>query len=189
MIVLIFGLILFFGIHVIPMTALKSRLQQRLGDNGYKGLFSIVALVGLVLIIWGFASTRGTPAQADMLYDPPAWARHVTMTLVLLAFIAFGIYLHKGRLKIWLRHPMSIAIGLWCIGHLISNGDVPGVLVFASFLTYAIVDIIVAEARGTRANFVPKPKHDIIAPLAGIVMYVAMLFLHPYVIGVPVLNM
>ncbi|MGF7161060.1 putative membrane protein [Rhodoligotrophos appendicifer] len=189
MTLLTIGLILFFGIHLVPLTPLKAPFQIKFGEGAYKGIFSIVSLIGLILIIWGFASTRGTPVAADTLYTPPAWGRHLNMTLMLVAFICFAIYLHKGRLKAWLRHPMSIAIALWSIGHLISNGDLPGFLVFGSFLIYALLDIVVETARGTRPRFVPKPKHDIIAPVAGVIMYVAMLFLHPYVIGVPVLSM
>ncbi|WP_137392448.1 NnrU family protein [Rhodoligotrophos defluvii] len=186
---LILGLVLFFGVHLVPFTPAKAALRARLGEGPYKGGFALIAAVGLILIIWGFASTRGTLDEADMLYYPPAWARHATMALVLLGFICLGIYLHKGRLRLWLRHPMALAIIFWSVGHLISNGDKPGVIVFGAFLVYALLDIAVETARGTRPDFVPKPRHDIIAPLAGIIMYAAMLFLHPYLFGVPVINM
>ncbi|WP_342641666.1 NnrU family protein [Rhodoligotrophos ferricapiens] len=186
---LIIGIILFFGVHLLALTPAKATLRNSMGEGPYKGLFAIIAVVGLILIIWGFGSARSTLDESDILYYPPGWARHATMLLVLLAFICLGIYLHKGRLKILLRHPMALAIIFWSIGHLISNGDRPSVIVFGAFLVYALLDIIVETARGTRPSFVPKPKHDIIAPVAGVIMYVAMLFLHPYVIGVPVINM
>lgn len=189
MTLLIVGLIIFFGIHVIPLTPLKASLKDSLGEQTYRGMFAAAATIGLGLIIWGFASTRGTLEEADMVYYPPAWGRHLTMPLVLLAFICLAIYLHKGRLRIWLRHPMALAIIFWSVGHLVSNGDLPGVILFSSFLVYGVVSIIVETARGTRPNFTPKPKHDIIAPLAGILMFVVMIFLHPYVIGVPVISM
>lgn len=187
MALIILGIILFFGSHLIPLTPAKASLRGKLGEQRYRGVFALVSAIGLILIIWGFASTRGTLEESDILYYPPAWARHATMTLVLLGFICLGIYLHKGRLKAWIRHPMSLAVIFWAVGHLLSNGDLPGVIVFASFLVYGILDIIVETARGTKPSFTPKPKHDIIAPIAGVVMYVAMLFLHPYVIGVPVI--
>ena len=189
MTLLILGLIIFFGFHLIPLTPIKASLVNSLGQQTYKGVFAVGAVIGLALIIWGFAATRGTLEESDMVYYPPAWGRHVTMTLVLLGFICLAIYLHKGRLKVWLRHPMSLAIIFWSIGHLLSNGDLPGVILFGAFLVYAVLSIIVETVRGTRPSFTPKPKHDIIAPLAGIIMYVAMLFLHPYVIGVPVISM
>jgi uncharacterized membrane protein len=189
MTLLILGLILFFGPHLVALTPLKSALIERFGEKGYKGPFAVIAGIGLVLMIWGFASTRGTLEESDMVYYPAAWARHVTMTLVLIGFICLAIYLHKGRLRLWLRHPMALAIIFWSAGHLLSNGDLPGVVLFSCFLVFGVLDIIVETARGTRPSFTPKPRHDVIAPIAGIIMYVAMVFLHPYVIGVPVASM
>ena len=187
--ILILGLLLFFGIHLVPLAGdLKARLVARLGVRAYKGGFSLVSLIGFGLIIWGYAMTRYGPAAAHFVYYAPDWGRHVTMALVLLAFLCFGIFLHKGRLRKLLRHPMSIGVALWSTGHLFANGDIGSVLLFGSFLAYALLDIVVQEARGVAPAFEPKPRHDAISIVAGLVAYAAFLFLHPYVIGVPAIR-
>lgn len=186
--ILIAGVILFFGVHLASYAEGQRRaLIARLGEGLYKGLYSLVSAAGLVLIVWGYSRTRAGPAAADILYWPPAWGRHATMLLVLLAMLSFAIYLHKGRLKLWLRHPMSIGVALWAIGHLFSNGKVASVVLFGSFLGFAMFDIAVNSYRGRVPNFVPKPRHDAISLLAGVALYAFFLFIfHPYVLNLPI---
>ena len=142
MTIFIIGLVLFFGVHLIPLTPLKPALQRTFGANPYKGLFSLVSLVGLGLAIYGFSMLRSGPA-AFPIYWPPEWAKSVTTVIVLLAFICLGAYHGKGYLKKWLRHPMSIGVALWSAGHLISNGRQAAVILFSCFLAYALLDIVV----------------------------------------------
>jgi uncharacterized membrane protein len=186
---LILGLLIFFGVHLVPLAGgLREHLIARVGANAYKGAFTLASLIGLVLIIWGYAMTRYGPAAAHFVYFAPDWGRHVTMALVLLAFLCFGIFFHKGRLKRILRHPMSIGVALWATGHLFANGDIGSVLLFGSFLAYALLDIVVAEARGRVTAFEPKPRHDAISIVAGLAAFAVFLFLHPYLIGVPAIR-
>jgi uncharacterized membrane protein len=105
---------------------------------------------------------------------------------VLLAVIALMAAFHRGRLKLWLRQPMSIGIALWALGHLLANGSLPEVLLFGGFLLFGLIDIIRSEAIGKVPNYVPKPVHDVIAVAGGLVIYGVLLYLHPYIIGVPV---
>ena len=139
---------LFFPVDLVPLAPqTRAALVDRLGARGYQAAFSPVSAVGLGLMVWGYWMSRAGPAAADIVYGPPDWARPVTMTLVFLAFLSFGIYLHKGRLKVWLGNPMSIAIALWAAGHLISNGKMSSVLLFGAFPAYALIDIGVNTAR------------------------------------------
>jgi hypothetical protein len=109
------------------------------------------------------------------------------MALVLLAMICIAIFLHKGRLKLWLRHPMSIGVALWAAGHLLSNGKAASVVLFGSFLLYALLDIAMNTMRGNMPNFLPKPRHDVISVAAGLVLYAFFLFIfHPYVLNLPI---
>ncbi|QPC44671.1 NnrU family protein [Kaustia mangrovi] len=185
---LIVGIVIFFGLHLVPLTPLRDSLMARMGKGPYKGAFSVASLVGLGIMIWGFAQTRYGPAAAEIVYWPPVWGRHLTMLLVLLAFISLAIYLHKGRMKRWLKHPLAIAIALWATGHLVSNGDLGSVLFFGAFLVFGLLDIVVQTARGRVAQFTVKPRHDYIAPVAGIVMYAVVLYLHPWLFGATVVN-
>jgi uncharacterized membrane protein len=183
---LILGMVVFYGAHALPLVGLSAPLKERLGGNAYKSLFAVVALVGLALMVWGFVMARSGPDAARIVYNPPEWGRHVTMLLVLLALISLAVYGHKGRLKLWLRHPMSIGVALWAAGHLFSNGNLSEVLFFGGFLALALADIGVGLARGTRPEFTPKPLHDLIAVVAGVVLYFVFLWLHPMVIGMSV---
>jgi uncharacterized membrane protein len=186
--ILIVGVILFFGAHLLSYArGLRAGLIERLGEGPYKGLYSLISAAGLGLIIWGYARTRAGPAAADILYWPPAWGRHATMLLVLMAMVSFAIYFHRGRLKLWLRHPMSIGVALWALGHLLSNGKVASVVLFGAFLAYALFDIAINTARGTAPRFDPKPRHDAISIVAGVALYAFFLFIfHPYVLNLPI---
>jgi uncharacterized membrane protein len=188
MAILLAGVILFFGIHLFSYARdARARLIGRMGEVPYKGVYSLLSAIGLGLMIWGYVATRAGPAAADVLYWAPSWGRHVTMLLVLLGMISIAIYLHKGRLKLWLRNPMSIGVALWAGGHLFSNGEMANVILFGSFLLYALLDILVNMTRGHVPSFVPKPRHDLISIAAGIALYAFFLFIfHPYVLNVPV---
>jgi uncharacterized membrane protein len=185
--ILIIGIALFFVAHLMPLApGLRGRLTERLGRNAYLAASSLVSAVGLVLMIWGYSIARAAPSAATMVYQPPDWARPATIVLVFLAFISFGIYLHKTRLRNLLRSPMSIAIALWATGHLLSNGSLPSLVLFGSFLLYALVDIAVNAIRGTVPAIIPKPRHDIAAVLAGMLLFALFFFVfHPYVLNRP----
>jgi uncharacterized membrane protein len=183
------GIVIFIGVHLLAMLlpGPRDRLQARLGEGPYKGLFSLVSAIGLGLMIYGFYTTRGALEPADYLYAPALWTRHAAMGLVLLAFIFIGASHGKGYLKLWLKHPMSIGIGLWAIAHLLANGERPDVIFFASFLALAILDIILSTLRGKVPHHDPQIKSDVMAVVIGIILYLAFLFgFHPYVLNLPI---
>jgi uncharacterized membrane protein len=187
--ILLAGVILFFGMHLFSYTRpLRARVISRLGEGPYKGVYSLISAIGLGLMIWGYTRTRAGPAAADILYWPPPWGRHATMLLVLLGLLSFAVYLFRGRLKLWLRHPMSIGIALWAAGHLLSNGKLSSVVLFGAFFLYSLLDIAMNWARGVPPGFVPKPYHDGISVLAGLTLYAFFLFVfHPYVLNLPII--
>jgi uncharacterized membrane protein len=177
------GIALFFGAHLLPLTPLKPAIKGLLGEGPYKGLFSLASFAGLGLIVWGFLLTRAGPEDSNLFYEPADWTRHVTMLFVLLGFISLSASFHKGRLGLWLRHPMSVGFAFWTAGHLLANGQKTLVYIFGAFFIYAIVDIIFGKPK----TYVPKPKHDIIAPLVGLLLYAIFLFgFHPWVLNLPV---
>lgn len=186
---LVIGIVVFAGIHLLVMflPGARDRLRGRLGEGPFKGLFSLVSVVGLGLMIYGFYTTRGTLEPDDYLYTPAPWTRHAAMGLVLLAFIFLGASHGKGYLKLWLKQPMSIAFGLWASAHLLANGDRPGVILFASILAVALLDIILSTMRGKLPHHVPQVKSDIRAVIIGIILYLVFLFgFHPYVLKLPI---
>src|SRR3954447_13145521 len=104
MTLLLIGTVIFVGVHLLAMLlpGARDRLQERMGEGPYKGLFSLVSLIGLGLMVYGFSTTWGTLAPEDYLYTPAPWTRHAAMGLVLLAFIFLGASHGKGYLKLWL---------------------------------------------------------------------------------------
>ena len=181
--VLLIGLAVFLGIHVLPMVpGVRDRAVRSLGEGPYKGLFTLVSAAGLVLIVWGKAVADFVPV-----YDPPSWGRHATMLLVLLAFICLVSFHLKGRIRQILRHPFLTAIILWGVGHLLANGDLASVLLFGGFVVYSIIDILSVNARKPAPVFPVVPRHDLIAVAAGVAIYGCILYFHGALFGVPVL--
>jgi uncharacterized membrane protein len=178
------GMFLFFATHLTPMTPLRPRLVAAMGEQRYAGAFSLISLAGLVVIIWGYGLAKDSAAGAAFVYEPPGWGWHITMLLTLLAFVSLAISFHKGRLKLWLKNPMSIAVALWSAGHLFANGTLPDVVLFGAFLAFSLLDIAWCTATGKAPSFEPKPRHDIIAPVAGVILFAVFLYLHAWIIGV-----
>ncbi|MGH6854125.1 MAG: NnrU family protein [Aestuariivirga sp.] len=185
------GIVLFGGIHLFSMLLPGQRdaLKARFGEKTWKGLYALVSLVGLGLMVRGFMLARSGPLAADWLYVPAGGTRHVTMLLVLLGFISIGASHGKGYLKLGLRNPMSIGIGLWAFGHLLANGKRTDVYFFGTFLVLALLDIVLSTLRGKKPAHEPHPRSDIIAVIVGMVLYVIFLFgFHPYVLNLPVVG-
>ena len=181
------GIVIFLGAHLLLYTPLKPALRQSSGEGQFKGAFSLVSAIGLGLMIWGLIRTRGGPEAADVLYFPAPWTRHAAMLLVLLGFLSLAVSFHRGRLKRILRNPMSIGIGLWALAHLLANGKAASVWFFGTFLVLAVIDIAVSTARGKVPQYEVKPSHDAISIAAGVILYVVFLFgFHPYVLNLPI---
>ena len=186
---LIFGIVVFAGVHLFSMLLPGQRdaLRARMGEGPYKGVYSLVSLAGLALMIWGFWSLNSDPAASSVVYEPAPWARHVSMLLVLLGFISISGFHGTGYLKHWLRNPFSIGIVLWSVGHLLANGMLHDVLLFGTFLVLAVLDIILSMARGKRPGHEPQIRSDLTAVVSGVVLYAIFLFgVHPYIFNVPI---
>jgi len=185
MAILIAGLIIFLGIHSVRIVAPDWRTARiaAIGDGAWKGLYSLLSAVGLVLIIWGFGRAR---LDSAILYDPPVWTRHIALTLMLLSFIAMAVYIFPaGRLKPILKHPMLVSVKLWALAHLLANGDAASVVLFGSILAWAVWDRISVKRRGVATPAPGPAKWDAIAIVAAIVAYGLVVWkLHALLIGV-----
>ena len=188
MTILIIGIFLFGGTHLfsVVLAPMRNRLAAWAGEARYKGVYSIISVVGLGMMFWGYGLTRD---NGEMFYMPAANARHMTMFLVLVGFIFMAAAYGKSYLKYWLQNPFSVGVCLWSIGHLIANGKIAVVLIYLTFLVVAVLDIVNNMVRGNRPIFEPTAKSDFVAVLAGLAVYVLMLFVfHPYVLGVRVVD-
>ena len=190
MFVLILGIVVFLGVHTLAtLPAAKAGLVERLGARPFKGLFSLIALAGLVLIVWGFARYRGD--GLIVLWTPPEWTRHITIGLMWFAFVALAcMNPAPGRIRGWLRHPMLVGVKIWALAHLLTNGDAGGILLFGSFLAWAIYDRMSVKRRGDAGaeQFSSFTRADAIALVVGTLAFAAMIYLHPLLIGVRVIG-
>jgi uncharacterized membrane protein len=191
LLVMILGLVLFFGVHLLTtQRGLRARLVAAWGEGGYKSGYSVVSLLGLVLIVWGFADYRAT-GWIDV-WHPPKALKHVAIALMLPAVILVVASYLRGRIYLTLKHPMLAGVKLWAAAHLLANGDLGSIILFGSFLAWAVFDRISLKGRAD-AGAPPIPfggiGNDLIAVAIGVVAYLALAFVfHPVVIGVPVVG-
>ena len=188
LLILILGLVVMLGAHVfVTFRAARANLMARLGQNGYRALFSIIAIIGLALIIWGYGEYRAH--EMVQVWSPPAFMRHITVGLMLIAVIVFTAYFIPSHIKMWMKHPMFAGIKLWAFAHLLSNGDLGSIILFGSFLAWGVYARIAAKRRGD-LGAVTAPAgwtNDVIVVVLGIAIYFLLgYYFHPYAINAPV---
>lgn len=190
MTMLLIGLVIFLGVHSVRIAAPRWREDMilRLGAGAWMGLYTVISVVGLILLIYGYAAAREAPV---VLWDPPVFTRHLALLLMLPVFpFLLAAYL-PGRIKARLHHPMLVAVKLWAVAHLLANGTLADLVLFGGFLAWAVVDRISVKRR-PREPSVMAPKsgaNDAIAIGAGLALYLAFVFvLHESLIGVAPLN-
>ncbi len=193
MTLLILGLVLFLGTHAFTMArGPRARLAARFGEGPYKGVYSLLSLAGIALIAVGYGQYRA--GGYIPVWDPPVWTRHLSLLLVWFAFVAFAAAYLPGRIKARLKHPMIAGVKIWAFAHLIANGDLGSILLFGSFLAWAVVARISTRRRdevvphGGPAAPPAGWRNDLPALAIGTVAYLAFaVWLHPWLIGVAVL--
>lgn len=185
---LILGLVLFLGVHSIRIFASDWRDQQfaRLGLKKWRGLYSLISIVGFVLLIYGFGQARLQPV---LLYVPPMWLRHLNALFTLVAFILIAAaYVPNNHFKARLGHPMLAGVKIWAFGHLLATGMLHDVVLFGAFLLWAVLDFVVSRRRDRLAGTVYPAgtvRGDAITVLAGLVGWAVFAFaLHAWLIGV-----
>jgi uncharacterized membrane protein len=181
MLMLATGLILFFGSHLVPaLPDLRVALVGRLGEARYKGGFSLLSLLGLSLIIGGYALS----APGARLFEPSPTAIAIAPYAMTLAFILLAAANMRGHIRHSLKHPMLLGIAIWASIHLLANGDTRGTVLFGSFLGYAVLDLFSALRRHAYKHFAPSTCHDLIAVVAGTIAAIAVMALHRFLFGV-----
>ena len=185
---LILGLVLFLGVHSVRIVAEGWRTQTlaRLGEGPYKGIYTLISLLGFGLIVWGFGVAREAPT---MLWMPPRGMRHAATLLTLIAFVLLAAaYVPRNAIKSRLHHPMVLAVKTWALAHLLANGSVAHVILFGAFLAWAVANFIAARKRdralgtsyqaGTLAG-------TVITVAVGVAAWAAVAFwLHGLLIGI-----
>lgn len=192
MLILILGLILFLGMHSVRIYAEPWRNAQvrKRGLPTWQGIYSIISLVGFLLILWGYRDARLATA---ILWHPPVWTKYLAALLTLPAFILFiSFYIPGSKIKAIIGNPMIVGVKLWATAHLISNGSVVNIILFGAFLFWAILDFRTArrrdKAEGVTYAFVGYSR-DVMATIIGVIAWgVFAFYLHGLWIGVKPFN-
>jgi len=190
MILLLLGLILFFGSHSISIVApmWRDRAVLHMGEYKWKTMYSLVSAAGIALLLIGYGRVRHL---SPVLYLSPSWMREVVFVLMLPVFpLLLATYL-PGHIRIVTKHPMLAAVKLWATAHLLVNGSLADVLLFGSFLLWAIIDRIAVKRRTVtpRTRRAPSALYDVIAVTVGLGLYVATIMdLHRVIIGVSLIE-
>lgn len=186
--VLLLGLLLFLGVHSVRIVADDWRTAQvgRMGLMRWKGVYAVVSVAGLAMVAWGYGAARAAPVD---LWMPPTATRHIAALLMLIAFVLLtAAYVPGSRLKAKVRHPMLLGVKVWALAHLLSNGRLADVVLFGSFLVWAVLAFRAARQRDRAAGDVPLPLYsgrDVITAFVGIFAWIIFaLWLHGPLIGV-----
>lgn len=184
------GLVLFLGVHSVSIVNApwRDKTAARIGAAAWQGLYSVVAIAGFVLIVYGYGLAR---QQTAVLYVPPVWMHYLALVLLVFVFpLLFAAYL-PGRIKSATKHPMLVAIKTWALAHLLATGSVVDVILFGAFLAWAVIDRISLKRRTPLPvpGAPPSKFNDVIAVVLGLALYAAFLvWLHTWLIGVSPLS-
>jgi uncharacterized membrane protein len=189
MLLMLAGMVLFFAPHSVAVAASgwRARMLLHLGAGTWKGIYALISAVGFTLMLIGYGHTRAAPV---VLYVSPTWLHYVTWLLMLPVFpLLFAAYL-PGRIRTATKHPMLAAVKIWATAHLLVNGTLGDVLLFGSFLAWAVVVRISLKRRVVAPvpGASPSRYNDLIALLLGLSLYALFIYrLHALIIGVPLL--
>lgn len=185
---LVIGLVLFLGLHSTRMVAegTRSRFIEQRGQNAWRGLYSLGSAIGLGLIVWGYSLTLREPV---VLWSPPAWMRPLAGVLMLVSIVLLvAAYVPRNHLKARLGHPMVAGVKVWAFAHLITTRTLADVLLFGTFLLWAVLCYRSLRARDRAADRRPPAGQvvpTLIAVVAGVALWLAFAFwLHGWLIGI-----
>ncbi len=187
MMILCLGIALWIGIHLVPSVGvgLRTKLVAAIGLVPYRGLFSLCVIGALVLIVLGWRATPPEPV-----YVPPAWGRHATMTLMVIVMLLFFAARLPCNVKRVLRHPLLLAILLWSIAHLLSNGESRSLVLFLGMGGWALLEVVTINRRlGEWVRPAPVPAvRDVLMVVVALVAYGLLLYLHRYFTGIALIG-
>jgi uncharacterized membrane protein len=188
MAMLVLGLVLFLGVHATRIVAegWRARMVGRLGENGWKGLYSVLSIIGLVLIVWGYGLARQSPV---VLWQPPRGMNHLAALLMVVSFVLLAAtYVPRNAIKARLHHPMVLSVKVWALAHLLANGTLADVVLFGAFLVWAVFSFRAARQRDRAAGttYPPgRPAGTAATLFAGLLLWAVFAFwAHAWLIGV-----
>jgi len=178
------GILLFCSLHLYPMICANCRqsITQKIGEKPFKGIFSILAVLSIAIIVYGWRSS-----EPGFIYTPPEWGPAVTKILMLPMLFLF---LSFGNIKRFIRHPQLTSILLWAGAHLLSNGDSRSLVLFSSLIGWALLAMYFLNRRdGPWQKPDPSPIFtDIKAAVGTLLVYALITYCHIYISGVSLIH-
>jgi uncharacterized membrane protein len=188
MMLLIAGLILFLGAHSVRIFADDTRttMIEKIGQNKWKGIITLLSIAGFALLIIGYQQARMNPMP---LWEPPVWGRHLAILLNLFAAILItAAYVPGNSIKARIGHPMVASVKIWALAHLLANGNLVDLVLFGTFLIWAVLDFRISRKRDRTENVVRPAgtmSKNLLTVFIGVVIWAALLvYLHAYLVGV-----
>ena len=181
---LIAGVLLWSIMHLMKSITpgLRAKIQDTIGEGPHKGLVALLLLLSVGLMIFGWRS-----AQAEFVYDPPVWGRHLNMLLMIIAIYLIGVAQGKSRVKQWIRHPMLTGVLIWAVGHLLANGDNRSLVLFGGLGLWALISIFTVsrnEGAWVKPSEVATPGREVISLVIALVLYAILFGAHRFIAGV-----
>ena len=141
---LIVGILLWAAVHLFKRVTPAGReaLAATVPKGADRGVIAILLFISLALIVVGYRQ-----ADFEPVYDPLPGAGHLNNLLMYVAVVLFGMGSSKGRMRSWLRHPMLTGVLVWGAAHLLVNGDLASLVLFGSMIAWAVVEILIINAR------------------------------------------
>lgn len=187
MTLLVIGVLLFAGVHLSKSLApsLRADLLKRLGENGYKGVFSLLVLGAIALIVVGWRST-----VPQYLYTTSAALQALAFFILVMAFWLLVVSSRPSRVHRLLRHPQLTGVGLWGVAHLLLNGDSRSLVLFGGMALWALLEMFAINRRdGTKAKpQMPPLSADVINLIITAVVLAVVVYVHPWLSGMPVIG-
>ncbi|MFL1462641.1 NnrU family protein [Roseococcus sp. DSY-14] len=154
---LLLAALLWVGVHVgIAGSPLRGRLAGRLGEGGFRLLFSLLSVAAITALVLAWRAAPPTP-----LWNLPAGARWALALAMLPAFWLFAASVLspnptslgqplggavRGVQRIT-RHPMLWSFAIWAAVHLLAKGTLEGALFFGAFLATALLGMPSIDAK------------------------------------------
>ncbi|NCN83273.1 MAG: NnrU protein [Sphingomonadales bacterium] len=184
---LIAGVLLWSIMHLMKSVTpgVRASIQGAIGEGPHKGLVALLLLGSLALMIFGWRST-----PAEFVYDPPTWGRHANMTLMFFAILLIGAAQGASRIRQWIRHPMLTGVLVWAVGHLLANGDNKSLVLFGGLGLWALISIITVsrnEGAWVKPAKVATAGRELLSLVITAILYAILMFIHPWIAGVPVI--
>jgi uncharacterized membrane protein len=161
---LIIAALVWIALHLgLAGTTLRDAVVGRIGDQPFRGIFSVLSIVVLVCLVWTWSATPTSP-----LWVAPDWLRWVLVLAMLPAFVLFVASVNgrnptmigpsgnvaqppRGMIRVT-RHPMLWSFAIWAGVHILGNGDTASIVFFGAFLITALAGMPSIDAKLARRD-------------------------------------